>query len=101
MGAGLCIGIGGVRIGRAVAWQILEAVSERAVEAAIFASDQVERSTKEFVAAVERDLEGAAMMYLSPRVNTNSWIPPSATSPASLRRVGTRRWSTWRDLSAE
>jgi len=59
VGAGLCIGIGGVRIDRAVAWQILEAVSDRAVEAAIFASDQVERSRKEVVAAVERDLEGA------------------------------------------
>jgi DNA invertase Pin-like site-specific DNA recombinase len=58
-GAGLCIGIGGVRIDRAVALQILEAVSDRAVEAAIFASDQVERSRKEVVAAVERDLEGA------------------------------------------
>jgi DNA invertase Pin-like site-specific DNA recombinase len=36
VGAGLCIGIGGVRIDRAVALQILEAVSDRAVEAAIF-----------------------------------------------------------------
>jgi hypothetical protein len=34
VGAGLCIGIGGVRIDRAVALQILEAVSDRAVEAA-------------------------------------------------------------------
>ena len=59
VGAGLCIGIGGVRIDRAVALQILEAVSDRAVEAAIFASDQVELSRKEVVAAVERDLEGA------------------------------------------
>jgi hypothetical protein len=59
VGAGLCIGIGGVRIDRAVALQILEAVSDRAVEAAIFASDQVERSRKEIVAAVERDVEAA------------------------------------------
>jgi DNA invertase Pin-like site-specific DNA recombinase len=59
VGAGLCIGIGGVRIDRAVALQILEAVSDRAVEAAIFASDQVERSRKEVVAAVERELEAA------------------------------------------
>jgi DNA invertase Pin-like site-specific DNA recombinase len=59
VGAGLCIGIGGVRIDRAVVLQILEAVSDRAVEAAIFASDQVERSTNDIVAAVERDLEGA------------------------------------------
>jgi hypothetical protein len=44
LGAGLCIGIGGVRVDRAVALQMLEAISNRAVEAAIFASDQVERS---------------------------------------------------------
>jgi hypothetical protein len=43
-GAGLCIG--GVRVDRSVALQILDAVSDRAVEAAIVASDQVERSQK-------------------------------------------------------
>lgn len=59
VGAGLCIGIGGVRIDRAVALQILEAVSDRAVEAAIFASDQAERSRKDMIAAVERELEAA------------------------------------------
>ena len=59
VGVGLCIGIGGVRIDRAVALQILEAVSDRAVEAAIFASDQVERSTNDVIAAVQRDLDGA------------------------------------------
>ncbi len=59
VGAGLCIGIGGVRIDRAVALQILEAISDRAVEAAIFASDQVERSRTEVGAAIERELEAA------------------------------------------
>jgi len=59
VGAGLCIGIGGVRVDRAVALQMLEAISHRAVEAAIFASDQVERSQKDTVAAVERELEAA------------------------------------------
>ncbi|MGB6871605.1 MAG: recombinase family protein [Acidobacteriaceae bacterium] len=59
VGAGLCIGIGGVRVDRAVALQIVEAVSDRAVEAAIFASEQVERSNRDVIAAVERDLEGA------------------------------------------
>ena len=59
VGAGLCIGIGGVRVDRAVAMQCLEAVSQHAVEAAIFASDQVERSTNDVIAAIERDLEGA------------------------------------------
>jgi DNA invertase Pin-like site-specific DNA recombinase len=59
VGAGLCIGIGGVRIDRAVALQLLEAISNRAVEAAIFASDQIERSQKDIIAAVERELEAA------------------------------------------
>jgi DNA invertase Pin-like site-specific DNA recombinase len=59
VGAGLCIGIGGVRVDRAVALQMLEAISHRAVEAAIFASDQVERSQKDIIAAVERELEAA------------------------------------------
>jgi hypothetical protein len=59
VGAGLGIGIGGVWVDRAVALQMLEAISNRAVEAAIFASDQVERSQKETIAAVERELEAA------------------------------------------
>ncbi|AGS25935.1 recombinase family protein [Rhizobium etli] len=59
VGVGLCIGIGGVRVDRAVAVQILEAVSDRAVEAAIFASDQVERSRRDVIAALDRDLEGS------------------------------------------
>jgi DNA invertase Pin-like site-specific DNA recombinase len=59
VGAGLCIGIGSVRVDRAVAMQILEAVSDRAVEAAILAADQVDRSNTEVIAAVERDHEAA------------------------------------------
>ena len=59
VGSGLCIGIGGVRIDRAVALQILDAVSDRAVDAATLASDQVERSQQDVIAAVERDLEAA------------------------------------------
>src|SRR6516225_5308982 len=59
VGAGLCIGIRGVRVDRAVALQILEAVSHRAVEAAIFATDQIERSRKDVVAAIEKELEAA------------------------------------------
>jgi hypothetical protein len=59
VGAGMCIGIGGLRIDRAVASQILGAVSDRAVEAALFAADQVDRSHQEVAAAIERELEGA------------------------------------------
>jgi len=59
VGAGLCIGIGGVRVDKAIAMACLEAVSDRAVEAAIFASDQLVRSTNDIIAAIERDLEAA------------------------------------------
>jgi DNA invertase Pin-like site-specific DNA recombinase len=58
VGSGLCIGIGGVAIDQAVAMQVLEAVSDRAVEAAIFAAEQVDRSKQDVAAALERDLEG-------------------------------------------
>jgi len=59
VGAGMCIGIGGLRIDRAVAAQILEAVSDRAVEAALYAADQVDRSHQEIAATIERELEAA------------------------------------------
>ena len=59
VGVGVCIGIGGVRVDRAVALACLEAVSDRAIEAAIFAADQVERSDNDVIAAVERNLEAA------------------------------------------
>lgn len=59
VGAGLCIGIGGVRVDKAIAMACLEAVSDRAVEAAILASDQVVRSTNDVIAAIECDLEAA------------------------------------------
>ena len=44
---GLCIGIGGVRIDRAVAAQIVEAVSEHAIDAAIQAADQAVKADNE------------------------------------------------------
>jgi DNA invertase Pin-like site-specific DNA recombinase len=59
VGSGLCIGIGGVRVDRAVAHEILDAVSERAVEAAILAADQTERTRQDVIAAVRRELEQA------------------------------------------
>ena len=46
-------------VDRAIVLQLLEAVSDRAIEAAIFASDQIERSTNDIIAAAERDLEAA------------------------------------------
>lgn len=59
VGAGLCVGVGGVRVDRAIALQLLDAVSDRGVEAAIFASAQIARSTNDIIAAAERDLEAA------------------------------------------
>ena len=59
VGAGLCIGIGGVRVDRAISKTILEAVSDRAVDAAIHAADQVTRAAAEVRKAVERELEEA------------------------------------------
>ena len=59
VGAGLCIGIGGIRVDRAVAAKILDAVSDRAVEAAIHAADQVTKAAAEIRQAEERGLEEA------------------------------------------
>ena len=59
VGAGLCIGIGGVRIDRAVVDQMLEAVSGRAVEAALLAADQMVKADDDVRQALGRELEGA------------------------------------------
>jgi hypothetical protein len=56
---GLCIGIGGVRVDRAVVDQMLEAVSARAVEAALLAADQASAAGAAERAALERELEAA------------------------------------------
>jgi hypothetical protein len=53
------IGIGGVRVDRAIASQILEAVSEPAVEAALLAAQQTEKAAGDIRRAVERELEEA------------------------------------------
>lgn len=59
VGSGLCIGIGGVRVDRAIAGQILEAVSEPAVDAALLAARQSETVADDLRRAVERELEEA------------------------------------------
>ena len=59
VGVGLCIGIGGVRVDRAIVAQMLEAVSARAVEAALLAADQASAAGAEERAALERELEAA------------------------------------------
>ena len=57
VGGWLCIGIGGVRVDRAVAAQIVEAVSAHAIEAAIQATDQSEKADNEVRQALCRELE--------------------------------------------
>jgi DNA invertase Pin-like site-specific DNA recombinase len=59
VGAGLCIGIGGVRVDRAVAARMLDAVSDQAVEAAIRAAEQVAHADDDAKAALTRELEDA------------------------------------------
>ena len=56
---GLCIGIGGLRVDRAMTARILDAVSPHAVEAALQAAEQVDRAAVERRRAVERELEEA------------------------------------------
>jgi hypothetical protein len=59
VGAGLCIGIGGVRIDHAIAAHIMEAVSPLAVDAAIHAAEQVIQADNDVRQAVQRELEEA------------------------------------------
>ena len=59
VGAGLCIGIGGVRVDRAVAELLLEAVSGHAVDAAIKAVELASQEDEGVRLAVQRELEQA------------------------------------------
>jgi DNA invertase Pin-like site-specific DNA recombinase len=59
VGSGLCIGIGGLRVDRAIAAAMLEAVSDRAIEAAVLASDQAARATDDVRQGLSRELEAA------------------------------------------
>jgi hypothetical protein len=59
VGGWLCIGVGGVGVDRAVAAQIVEAVSEHAVEAALQAANQSEKANADIRQALSRELEEA------------------------------------------
>jgi DNA invertase Pin-like site-specific DNA recombinase len=59
VGAGQCIGIGGVRVDHAIATHIMEAVSPLAVEAAIHAAQQVIQADDDVKQATSRELEEA------------------------------------------
>jgi DNA invertase Pin-like site-specific DNA recombinase len=58
-GTALCIGIGGVRVDRAVAAAIVEAVSEHAIEAAVRAAEIAEHRGSDGRKAIEHELEAA------------------------------------------
>jgi DNA invertase Pin-like site-specific DNA recombinase len=58
-GPGLCIGAGGIRVDRAVGGQLLEAVSDHAVEAAIMAAERGARADDDIRQALDRELEHA------------------------------------------
>jgi DNA invertase Pin-like site-specific DNA recombinase len=59
VGAGLCIGIGGVRVDQAITALMLQAVSGHAVEAAMLAATKASEADDALAQALERDLETA------------------------------------------
>jgi len=59
VGAKRCISIGGVRVDQAVAVKILEAVSDRAVDAAILAAERAKCAGDEIRQAIRREFEEA------------------------------------------
>ena len=59
-GGKLCIGIGGVRVDRAVAAQIIESVSPHAVNAALVAADRVIKADDEIKQTLKRECEEAS-----------------------------------------
>lgn len=59
VGGWLCIGIGGLRVDKAVAAQIVEAVSGHAVEAAIKAAEQAAKAEDDVRQALSHELEEA------------------------------------------
>lgn len=56
---GMCVGVGGVRVDRAVATRILEVVAGHAVEAAIRANEQAAQADADVRKSLERELEQA------------------------------------------
>jgi len=56
---GMCVGVGGVRVDRAVAARILEAVAGHAVEASLVAFEKVTRADDDVRKSLERELEQA------------------------------------------
>ena len=59
VGAGLCIGVGGVGVDATISGQLLEAVSGQAVQAALLAADQAAKARQAIGSAGEKELEAA------------------------------------------
>jgi hypothetical protein len=55
-----CVGVGGVRVDRAVSQQLLEALAPHAVEAAITASQSIVKESADRLRAARKELEDAA-----------------------------------------
>jgi hypothetical protein len=89
VGAGMCIGIGGLRIDRAIASQLLEAVSDRAGKRRC---SQPIRSTDHTRRSLRRSSGNLKVRTMRPHwlpADTSLWIHPNAMWPASLRPAGT------------
>ena len=84
VGAGQCIGIGGVRVDHAIATHIMEAVSPIAVEAAIQAAQQVIQADDDVKQSTNCELEEARYeASLAARGGTRLSIPRSAWLPVN------------------
>jgi hypothetical protein len=81
------------RCDRAVAAQIVEAVSEHAIDAAIQAADQAAKADNEVRRTLGLELEEACYDAPWPPAATSSSIRPSVWSRANSKPAGTRRWS--------
>jgi hypothetical protein len=73
--------------------------SNRAVEAAIFASDQVDRCRKTSAPPSNGNAKRPATKHRWRDVDTNWWILKNTMSLASWRHAGTTRWNAWPGLS--
>ena len=93
VGSGLCIGIGGIRVDRAIVERILEAVAEPAVDAALVAVDQTVKAADDVRRAVGRELEEARYEASLAERRYDHVDQPSGMSRASWRPDGTPRSS--------
>src|SRR6478736_598878 len=66
VGSGLCVGIGGVRVDRAIVDRVLEAVAEPAVDAALLAADRAVEAAGDVRRAVGRELAEARYEHVDP-----------------------------------